>query len=239
MHARQLGIAPLGPRGKKWLEDWHDANVPRVMADATFRRALEALYARSAIPAESPIGNEFRDAVALLASLAVARTAKREGFEQLWAQNSGKTWKALTRFPERLRNLAKEIAQMNGSLFFSPRLLVGNKVPGDSVQGLVHRLSEVPTTLFYLANGIEAVAKELPAATSEHYWRRPGHSPWIDELSERVEFITGRPHDSEVAKLLNAAEAVLHPNKRGKNKGFDAQTLANFRSRRRQKSVKT
>jgi hypothetical protein len=239
MDARKLGIAPLGPQAKKCLEDWRSAKVPRLMADARFRGALGALCKGSGLPSESPVKRQFCDAVALLSSLAVAKTAKRQSFEELWAQNSGKTWKALIKFPNRLRNLAKEVQQMNGSLFFSPTLLVADKVPSDSIQGLVSRFSELPNALYYYANGVEAMAQDLPAVTSEHYWRQPGHSPWIDQLSELVNRLTGRFHDKEVAELLNAAEALLLPNMRGRNKGFDAQTLADFRSRRRHKTVRT
>jgi hypothetical protein len=135
--------------------------------------------------------------------------------------------------------LAKEVQQMNDSLFFSPTLLVADKVPSGSIQGLVGRFSELPNALYYYANGVEAMAQDLPAVTSEHYWRQPGHSPWIDQLSELVNRLTGRFHDKEVAELLNAAEALLLPNMRGRNKGFDAQTLADFRSRRRHKTVST
>jgi hypothetical protein len=237
MHALSSGIATLSPGAKKLLEDWRHANVPLLMADASCRKTVEALGSRIAEPDDSAIKREFCDAMALCASLAVAPKVKRESFEQLWAQNSGKTWKALTDFPDRLRSLAKEVEQIYRSKLFTPELLVDNRVPSDNVQGLVRCFSEIPNALCYLANGIEAVAQELPAATSELYCRSTDHSRWIDELSELVNKLTGRPHDGRVAELLNAAEAVLHPNRRGK--GFDAQTLADFRYRRRQKSLKT
>jgi hypothetical protein len=238
MDARKLGNAPLGPEAREVLQKWHSTYVPCLMADAGFLAALGALRQGSGLPSESPVEREFCDSVALLASLAVAKTAKRQSFEQLWAQNTGKAWKALTEFPNRLRNMAKEVERMNGSFFFSPTLLVGDKVPRDSVQNLASRFAELPNILSYYANGIEAIAKELPAVTSEHYWREPGHSPWIDQLSQLVNQITGHFQDPEVAKLLSAARAVLRPNERNVNKGYDAQTLADYRFRRKRKARK-
>lgn len=239
MDARKLGNAPLSPKGLEQLKEWRDKNVPCLMADASFRQALEALCKTNGLPSESPWEREFRDAVALFASLAVVKTAKRQSFEQLWAQNTGKTWKTLKQFPERLRNMAKEVKLMNASSFFSPKLLVADKVPSDSIQNIVSRFSDLPDILYYYANGVEAVLQKLPAATSEYYWREPGHSPWIDQLLQLVNHVTGHFRDSELAGLLNAARAVLRPDERNTNKGYDAQTLADYRSRRKRKARKT
>lgn len=239
MDAHKLGNAPLSPKGLEQLKEWRETHVPRLMADASFRQALGALCKTSGLSSESPDERDFRNKVALLASFAVAKRAKRQSFEQLWAKNTGKTWKALSEFPDRLRNMAKEVERMNGSSFFSPNLLVADKVPKNAVQALVRQFSDLPDTLCYYANGVEATAQELPAETSKHYWRRPGHSPWIDELSQLVNGVTGHYHDPELAELLNAARAVLSPDKRDVNKGYDAQTLADNRSRRKRKARKT
>jgi hypothetical protein len=42
-----------------------------------------------------------------------------------------------------------------------------------------------------------------------------------------------------LAKLLSAARAVLLPDERNAGKGYDAQTLADYRFRRKRKARKT
>jgi hypothetical protein len=227
-----------GNAGAQWEEN-RRKNAPRLLADDRFSKALEALCKFGVQDSIPQRGQEFRDAVPVLASFAVQKVAGRESFEQLWAQGTKKSWKALTEFPNRIRSMGTEIEQLIRSHFFAPERLVADKVPEDNVPVLVNHFSNLPVILYYFANAIEAITQELPAETSNYYYRGRGNSPWIGELSNLVNRLTGRFHDKEVAELLNAAEAVLHPNKRGNDKGFDAQTLADFRSRRKSRAITT
>jgi hypothetical protein len=149
---------------------------------------------------------------------------------RLWTLGTGKSWKALKEFPERLRNMAKEIENTNNSYFFGPR----NWLNPTTVRGRValDQFSLLPGGLRVYAAFIESVTSRLPiAASNDPLLVKVGrHSRWVLGLSDIVKAVTGRFHDAQASALLNAAYCVLNPNAAGAK--FTPQTLVDLRSRR-------
>lgn len=67
---------------------------------------------------------------------------------------------------------------------------------------------------------------------------RRARPQWVVHLSRRVRALTGHFCDKEVAELLNAVHLALN-GEQDPDIGFDAQTIADFRSRRERKAPRT
>jgi hypothetical protein len=236
---------------EKQLGEFYRANVPPLLANGRFRKALRALRQRqddalggALSTRRDALGAFIRqaqeqpdlrgtllsllDMVPLLAALAVMKGPRRETWEQLWAVGTGKTWKALQEFPDRLRRMADEVEQLNAGPFFDP----GRWITDGTLEGRIakRRFSLLPGILRMYATWVEVCVEKI---TKQHFpAKRSGHSFLVGFLSTLVKLSTGRFYDKEVAGVLTAAGLVL--NGLG-DKGFDPQTLADLRLRSRQK----
>ena len=166
--------------------------------------------------------------LATFACLAVCcnRGAQRKAWEKVWPMDTGKTWKALREFPGRLQGMAKEVEQVIASPIFAAATFTKEKtVMGEMVRKHLHLL---PGTMRLCAMALEAYIVRVPDLTAEAFSAPRGGNEALLKLSEVAEMATGKWHDREVAEVLNAAARAL-----GKEREFDALTIAQARSRRR------
>jgi hypothetical protein len=138
-----------------------------------------------------------------------------------WAEGTGKTWKALREFPNRLEKIAEEVESINKAdpSFYARRR---GKVLGTFE---LLRLQEECMQLPVMIRGYAKTLKERNTAVFIAT-PRSGSSNALFQLSETVKFLTGAYHDQEVSDLLNAVANAL-----GERKQFDATGIAQARSR--------
>jgi hypothetical protein len=169
---------------------------------------------------------KFLDMVPRLALLAVSEKPKQENWEQHWAFGTGKSWKSLKAFPDRMRSIADEVDQLNRSSFFNPEVWISPETDMSDMP-----ISLLPKFLRRYAGWMEIQAREIVNRFNFKPTRNR-YSPWVLKLSNHVEMTLGRFCDAEVAEILNAAARVLNPKLHSADKGFDAKTLSNLRSSR-------
>lgn len=212
----------------------------RLIANNGFSRALAKilnLAQQGHTPAE-----EGREALLVFVPLAVQRTkpARREDWERTWARDTGKTWKQLTEFSDRLRRIAQEIRGLSRSYCFDPkRAFRPNPLLPDNTQWAFakRQFDKLPTFLEVYACWLEAQVKGISARMKYFYRRAPRrHSGFIHFVSDQVKLMTGNFHDREVADLLNAADRALNPGHQGTEDRFDEQTIALLRSRQKHRA---
>lgn len=104
-----------------------------------------------------------------------------------------------------------------------------------------YEFSLLPTTLKDYASWLGEQVGKLLANYGANTYLRPLVERWFytHRVSKKVKTITGRFLDRQVAELLNAVQLVMNPNKPDFDKGFDAQTIALLRYRRKRKTRKT
>jgi hypothetical protein len=231
--------------------------VARLLADDRFCRALKALSgcqakAPSSVRPGVDDGAVVNDLIDVLPSLVVfvlvpaARPTVPHVFRQkdwasfwasYWTSHTGRTWKALKAFPGQLRRMADEVEKINSGLICPPE---PSSEPRSQLDFLVgHSISMLPVILRYYAAAVNVETEKFSAVMKEFPPRqRESPHPGAFLLSLIVKISSGRFHDREVAELLNAADLVLNPGKQDRDKGFDAQTLADLRSRRKRKPPK-
>jgi len=147
--------------------------------------------------------------------------------EKVWAQKTGKSWKAIKNFPDRLLALAEEIERLNASVYFSPSQYVNRDTR--EVAYFRERFMQLPGTLRIYAAGLRMQAGRVPKLTAHFLQPTPrGYPESVFQLSELVKAMTGQYHDREVADLLNAAAPQMERQER-----FDELSLAQARSRRK------
>jgi hypothetical protein len=126
------------------------------------------------------------------ACLAVACHAPtRKTWEELWASGTGRTWKALKDFPDRLRPMAKEVEQVNESPFFAPFMFVNAKARHAEL--VRKRLSVLPGIMRVYAAGLEAHIAGVPDLTAKNYL-----SPRRTVPIALATFLRGQSHNGEV-----------------------------------------
>jgi hypothetical protein len=162
-------------------------------------------------------------------SRAGGRKKRKKSLKNLWALGTGKTWKALREFPDRLRRMAKEVEQINASPLFAPARYINVKT---TRAGFVRTgLEQLPAIMSFYANGLEMHIARLPKDWGQHFSAsRQGYPPVLLYLSQIVKLFTGRWHDAKVADLLNAAAIALD-----ERCEFDFLTIAQARSRFKKK----
>jgi hypothetical protein len=167
------------------------------------------------------------------------RYSSKADFERTFARFTGKTWKALSEFPARLRRTAEEVERVGGSHFFDPARAIKLETPLAIYAR--REFPKLPTTLANYARWLEAQVKGISRMMRRFYRRgRPGqYSSFILNASEQVKLIAGRFCDRQVADLLNAADRVLHPGDSTSGIRFDEQGIALLRSRQKHKTLKT
>lgn len=212
----------LGGEAAKWLKE----RVDHAKKNERFERALAAITISLTSQVQEHV-MALDDTLAAFACLGVSRKrgGGRKSFEKLAALGTGKTWKALAEFPERLRRIAKEVEQINKSPFFAPALYVNAKTTQAEI--VRKRFEQLPGIISFYATGLEVHIDRTPNLWAKTFPpSQGGHSQWLLLLSYAVKLATGKWHDAEVAELLNATAVALD-----ETREFDALTIAQARSR--------
>lgn len=169
-------------------------------------------------------GQHYLRELTVLACRAVSpHQGRPEALERNWASNTGKPWKTLKEFPERLIRMADEVERINaGDPAFFARRPQWN-VDRNESSNLREVCEQLPASMRSYAKALRErnsyVAKVTP---------RSGRLNALLDLSEIVKLLTGGYRDRQVAELLNAAADTLHERAQ-----FDALNIAQARSRRR------
>lgn len=220
-----------------------DEANPLLMANGGFRKALEQIFNLARDEHKVAGGSEEELALLLFVFLAV-RSRRRTGtpkehWERSFAQDTGKTWKALSEFPDRLRRIAGELEHLSGSWPFDPVRAITSERP--LAIYAKREFPILPTTLRNYANWLAAQVNAVSGLMKLFYLRAPrGRLSLLTlQVSEQVKLITGRVCDPQVAELLNAADLVLNPGDLDSGDRFDEQTIALMRSREKRKTRKT
>lgn len=153
------------------------------------------------------------------------RGGGKKSFEKLAALGTGKTWKALAEFPERVRRMSREVERVNASPFFAPPIFANaDNLKAQMARKYFRMLSGI---MRVYAGGLEAHIKRVPRFFEKGFPRSSGGpSQWLLLLSYSVRLATDKWRDKEVAELLNATAIAL-----GENREFDALTISQARSR--------
>jgi hypothetical protein len=172
----------------------------------------------------------WREGLTRLACLSVSPHQGRPAIlERVGASKSGKTWKALLEFPDRLEKMADEVGRINAAdpLFFArtPRWNVDRC---DSAK-LRHDCERLPNLMRSYANALRE--RNAAVATASP---RDGRFAAVFNLSELVKTLTGAYHDSVVQRLLGVAAHELD-----EQIEFDAVSIAQLRYRRRKRPAQT
>jgi len=185
----------------------------RLTSNGAFCKALEDLVSaiqlgRAGTDATSVPPVPWEDQLRVFALLAVAEPCFR-GVRPPDEWDTGKTLKALADFAPRLRAMAAEIERVNRSPFFYlPDLTL-------------------PPEMEMHADHIE---RSVAFANRRTHGPR-GHSPWVFELSDLLNRVTGDWHDEKVSRLLNAAANALEVDFQ-----VDATDLASARYRKKHRT---
>ena len=207
---------------------WLIRIISRARQSPRFEHALAAIT-RCVTP---EVRERGMDLAGILAAFACIEVSKRHGggkksLEKLWAFETGKTWKTLGEFPDRLRRMAKEIEQINVSPFFAPALYVNVKTI--QAQLVRKRFEQLPGIINLYATGLEIHTARIPKQWAEAVPTSPSGPSWLLLLlSYTIKVVTGKWHDKEVAELLNAGAIALDVKAWG---GVDALNVAQARSR--------
>jgi hypothetical protein len=244
--AKGIGSSRREPAGENGIaapqdarDDLHD-RVARLLIDREnrakqnqdFQRALRAITTR----VTEPERNRAIDNAELLASLACrAVSGKKRGGQRalkiLWPQGTGKTWKALSEFPDRLRRIAEEVERVNASPFFAPAAFANAKIRRVEIARKFFTI--LPGVMRVYAGGLEAHIKRLPGLFEKQF-PSAGPNQWLLLLSCTVRIVTGKYHDRQVADLLNAAAVAL-----SEERQFEALAIAQARVQARRKKDET
>jgi hypothetical protein len=222
-----------------------DAGVARLMAHHGFLQALGKIHgvARDGQKA----AGESDEALLLYTRLAVGPTKRtgrtlKENFERRFAQDTGKTWKALAEFPDRLRRLAEEVKGLSRSPFFDPLRTATTILPDNTHWDFAKRdFCMLHLFLESYSYWLDERVKRV-SALGKHFYRRAPRgklSLFTIHVSEQVKLTTGGWHDRLVADLLNAADLVLNPDTAKCGPRFDEQSIVLQRSRNKTKNPKT
>jgi hypothetical protein len=209
-----------------WAAKWLNERVNRVPQNPRCKRALRAITDCLSEPSPTIDFLDFPITLAALACLSLGQNrSRRKAWETLWAFGTGKTWKSLTDFPQRLRSIAKEVEQVNASQLFVSVVFSDAKTPKAEVAR--KRLTQLPGLMRLYGAALDTYIARVPQLTAARFPPSPQrHSQWLFNLSYAVKLATGQWHDREVAELLEAAAIVLNVKSK-----FDASTLAKARSR--------
>jgi hypothetical protein len=214
----------------KWLLERQN----RVRQNVRFEQALRAITNRQD---DWTRAIDLTDSLAAFACLAVSRKrGNRRSWEKLWALQTGKTWKALREFPDRVLRMAKEVESVNASLLFSPAQIANAKTLKAEI--FRKRFKQLPGIMYVYAAALEAHITRVPDLTARSFPQPSGGGPtrWVLSLSYTVKLATGKWRDREVAELLNVAARALGEVRPEEEDGFDALTIAQARSRSKKKS---
>jgi hypothetical protein len=208
-----IGDHPGWMRAAALLWTGFGRDMNELVSKCEVREALDALEAKTGLRSLELV---------VWATVAVQRPKGRVYWERFYTSSTGKSWKALTEFPERIRKMAKELDALRRSRYFSAEE--------------AENFSSLPSKLNDYADWIKSQLEKIPVRGDRARVR--GQPGWKYHLSRRVKALTGRFYDIEVARLINAVNVALN-GERASEKGVDAQTLADVRSRHKRKAPKT
>lgn len=207
--------------------NWINERLGRVMGNADFTKALRAITGRGTAPP-----NVIEMLSPLLVSLAILAAnphrVNRRSWEKLWAAGTGKTWKALTEFPDRIERMAQEIQDVGGGPFFAPVAFINAKTP--EAQAVRKRFEQLPGIMRLYAEGLPQQIKRVPVLSAKTIpsIQRRGDDTLVS-LSSVIRIITGRWLDQQAAELVNTAAIAL-----GVDRQIDARIVYQARYRWKQ-----
>lgn len=236
--------------------DAFDAQLNRLMAD---REILQAMKNIRNLALDGEEADRSEEAIRLYAFLAVRRKrshrpSTREDWEERWARDTGKAWKSLKEFPDRIRKISAQVKGVHGSAYFNPERAIRGGLVGwadfsslvfsgkddDFVDFAKRQFDLLPATLNAYATWLEVQIKGVSALMKHFYCNAPRkHSRFIGFVSNEVKRITGQFRDRQVADLLNVADRLVNPKDQGNDDRFDEQTITLLRSRQKRKISKT
>jgi hypothetical protein len=155
------------------------------------------------------------------------RSVRLERSEQNRSKGTGKTWRSLREFPERIERMAQEIQQINKSAVAAPYRQIGTVKTGLDKR-TCHTLRALPQTMQVYAESLRQRIWLLAALYSSSF---PSNSTTLGFLTDNVYYWTGKYHDELVADLLCTAGHALDCELR-----FDALRIAKFRHLRNKSS---
>lgn len=201
--------------------EWFRNRVDKLL---TCPEVLDSLKALTGLRDERRCGFDLSRELTTYACMAVSPHQGRPEFlNRYWARGTGKTWKALAEFPNRLEKIADDVQTINKAdpHFYARRR--GNDLSRFELLRLQENCMQLPLMIRDYAKALSERNAAVAAATP-----RSGRSNGLFQLTEIVKFLTGSYHDQEVSELLNAVANAL-----GEEKEFDAIDVAQARSRRR------
>ena len=166
----------------------------------------------------------------LLTTLACAvvfsdRLTRKESLGGVSIEETGKTWKALREFPERIESVAGEIERVNAGGLFAPEKQIDTE--NEQAESFRQGFRELPGMLRAWSKTLKERMKVIRRLDTAVF----GDSDPRKYLQFLVKESTGKPNDPLVANLLNATAQVLD-----RPYGIDAASLAKARFRRRKGS---
>lgn len=205
--------------------EWIRKAVERVLINEEVRTKLNAIQR---LQDKRLIDFDLSRELTTWACMAFSPHQGRPAFlDEYWARGTGKTWKVLKEFPERLERIADEVERFNGA---DPHFFARRKGSNDLSRSALVRLQkncmQLPTMIRDYAKALRERNAAVAAATP-----RSGSSNALIQLTETVKFMTGNYHDREVSEFLNTVADMLDGSKQ-----FDAISIAQVRSRRKKKT---
>ena len=238
-----------------------EAHLIRLKNDRPFRQRMEAILD---LARDSHDSEKSEETLCLYAYVTVTRkpgSTSKKAWQQCWSRNTGKTWKALSEFPDRIRKISAEVKRVHGSPYFDPGRAIRGQLAGwadfwshafsgaddEFVDSAKRQFAMFPVILNLYADWLDVQIKGTSAlmrhtsALMRHFYLGASrkHPRFIHEVSKEVRRITGRFCDHQVADLLNAADRVVNPHNQGSSDRFDEQTIALLRSRQKRKRSDT
>jgi hypothetical protein len=196
----------------------------------TQKEVLERLKAIRAVPDERRYAFDLSRELTTWACRTVSPRQGRPAFlNEYWARGTGKTWKALGEFPNRLEKIADELKRINkADPHFCARRR-GDDLSRSALLRLQADCMRLPTMVQDYAKALRGRNWVVAVATP-----RSGSADALFQLTTTVKFATGKYHDQEVSELLNAVGQAL-----GYKQSFGAVNIAQARSRRRKSAPQT
>jgi hypothetical protein len=179
-------------------------------ADPDFERAYAALAKKQKGPW---VGENLSGAFAVRASLVVLPAPNKGEFrERTFLEGTGKSWKAMTEFSERLVKMAFEIEALNARFFSIP----------EGTENPTHiGFRQLPINLRCYGTALNSRLELI-----KKRFKPRSQSNRMAELSHFTKQVTGAYLDREVAELLNATAFLMEY-----EPDFDALKLSQARNR--------
>jgi hypothetical protein len=206
--------------------------IGRLEQNQEYSQARRAILGRVTQPAWRVAldGGPAEPDPSLLTTLACAvvfsdRLSRKESLDAMAVEETGKTWKALREFPDRIEGIARAMEKVNAGDLFAPEKQINAEAT--DAERFRRCFRDLPNMLRLWAKALKERMKHIRRLDSAVF----GDSNPRAYLQFLIKESTGKPNDQLVANLLNAAAGAL-----GKSYGLDATSLAKARFRRRKSS---